>query len=65
MKSRRGAICALAVSAVVLALVPGCREEERDRPLVLEKGVYQGKPDQPLSEAQLHELRQRGLRQSF
>jgi hypothetical protein len=55
----------LAVSAVVLALVPGCREEERDRPLVLEKGVYQGEPDQPLSEAQLHELRQRGLRQSF
>jgi len=48
--------------AVGLAL-GGCRENEQNRPLMFEKGKYLGKPDQPLSEQQINELRHRAERQ--
>lgn len=46
-----------------LSLVASCREDEQDRVLFEEKGVYQGEPDQPLSEQQLDVLRQRASNQ--
>lgn len=46
-----------------LSLVASCREDEQDRVLFEEKGVYQGQPDQPLSEQQLDVLRQRASNQ--
>jgi hypothetical protein len=56
-------IC-LALVGVAL-VVQGCREDEQDRPLLYDKGSYQGRPDTPLSEQQLEGLRQRSTRQQF
>jgi hypothetical protein len=51
----------IAVFAIGLATgLAGCREEEQDRALHLEKGVYAGKPDTPLTEDQRRALEQRG-----
>lgn len=55
----------LALAGVLLAAVPGCREDEQNRVLGLEKGVYAGASDTELTEAQRRELRQRGERQRF
>lgn len=42
----------LAIGLCGLALLVGCRKEEQGRFRMYEPGVYQGKPDQGLSEAQ-------------
>ena len=52
---------AVCLTGVVLA---GCKSEEQGRVLRYKPGVYQGKPDQQLSEAQQRELRSRALMQS-
>lgn len=57
---RAGAIVVLA--AVALA---GCRESEQNRPLSYDKGHYQGKQDEALSEADVRQLQQRGNAQKF
>ena len=41
----------------------GCRKEEQNRSLHFEKGVYQGNPDQGLTDEQLAELRFRANKQ--
>lgn len=58
---------AVAVSGLlgVLLLVQGCREDEQDRVLVQEKGVYQGEQDDGLDFEQLEELRARTSIQKF
>lgn len=48
-----------------LLLTQGCREEEQDRILVHEKGVYQGQEDRPLDPERLQELRSRTSGQKF
>lgn len=54
------------VGATIVALALGaCRESEQDRPLMYQKGVYQGQEDQPLSDAQLDELRHRANQQKY
>jgi outer membrane murein-binding lipoprotein Lpp len=55
------------IGATVLAMtaIAGCREEEQNRPLTYKKGVYQGKTDQQLSDAQRDELRSRARNQAF
>ncbi len=40
-----------------------CREEEQDRFIMYEPGVYKGKKDTPISEAQATELRNRTAQQ--
>jgi len=45
--------------------VQGCREEERNRVLIHEPGVYQGQPDQAIEEEQLDQLRYRARQQKF
>lgn len=52
---------AIAVSAVLLA---GCRAEEQGRITEYKPGVYLGKKDTQLSQAQVRDLRLRGLYQS-
>ncbi len=54
--------------ALALALAAGlaaCREEEQDRPLHFEKGVYSGNPDTTLDDQQRRALEQRGQLQKF
>lgn len=55
---------AIAGCLVVVGLaLGGCRDSEQDRVLMFEKGKYLGKPDQPLSEEQIDELRHRAEQQ--
>jgi hypothetical protein len=56
------AACCLALAGLALA---GCREEECIRILAYNKGVYLGKPDQPLDQAQIEALRYRANDQKF
>jgi hypothetical protein len=58
-------LAVVAFSVVALSALAGCREDEQNRPLIVEKGVYQGAPDQELSEAERRALQQRGDRQRF
>jgi len=51
---------AVAISAVVLA---GCRAEEQGRITQYQPGVYLGKKDTELSQAQVRALRLRGAKQ--
>ena len=56
------AFCCLAAMIVALG---GCREDEKDRVLLYQKGTYLGKVDQKLDETQLNELRNRTKKQDF
>jgi hypothetical protein len=60
--TRVGLWCA--IIGIALA-VHSCREDEQDRPLVYEKGSYQGQPDQSLTDEQVERLRQRSAGQKF
>ena len=53
------------VGLVALAALAGCREDEQDRPLTYEKGVYKGKADDSLPDGTLDALRQRAQQQSY
>ncbi|WP_420403113.1 hypothetical protein [Nisaea sp.] len=55
----------LALAALVMVLLAGCRENEQDRVLLYKKGTYLGAEDQSLSDEALAEIRSRGRRQSF
>ncbi|WP_193184574.1 hypothetical protein [Nisaea sediminum] len=55
----------LALAALVMVLLAGCRESEQDRVLLYKKGTYLGAKDQSLSDETLTEIRDRGRRQSF
>ena len=57
-----GLWCAILGIALV---AQGCREDEQDRPLVYDKGSYQGQPDQALTDEQVEQLRQRSAGQKF
>jgi|Tabmets5t2r1_1033131.scaffolds.fasta_scaffold233329_1 hypothetical protein len=54
----------LAIAAIGL-VAQGCREDEQNRPLLYDKGTYQGQPDPALSEQQVDALRQRAAEQKF
>ncbi|MGH6943771.1 MAG: hypothetical protein ACREH6_06075 [Geminicoccaceae bacterium] len=54
----------MAALGALLAL-QGCREDQPNQPLTYQPGVYQGQPDQPLSEQQVEALRQRAARQQM
>ena len=55
-----------AAALVCLAVAAqGCREDEQDRPLVYDKGTYQGQADQELGQDQVDALRQRATRQQM
>jgi hypothetical protein len=54
----------LAIAGIALG-AQGCREDEQNRPLTYDKGVYQGQPDQALDDQQVEALRQRTAGQKF
>jgi hypothetical protein len=58
----RPVLRALALAVLVLAL-QACREDEQDRPLVYDKGTYQGQVDEKLEQDQVEALRQRAAGQ--
>jgi len=65
VKSEPAAWGMMIVAVTLLAFVPGCREDEQNRPLHLEKGVYQGADDAPLAEDERRSLQERAGRQRF
>jgi hypothetical protein len=52
------------MTGIVLAM-QGCRDDEQDRPLTEDKGVYRGQPERTLGEQQVEMLRQRTSGQRF
>lgn len=54
----------LAMICIAVA-VQGCREDEQNRALAYDKGVYRGQPDQALDDQQVEALRQRAAGQQF
>ena len=54
----------LAIAGIAL-LAQGCREDEQNRPLIYDKGTYQGQPDEALRDQQVEALRQRSAGQRF
>ncbi len=54
---------ALVGLALIAGLTTGCREEEQDRVLLLEPGVYKGQEDNALSEENMEQLRSRAQNQ--
>ncbi len=53
------------VGLLAVAALAGCREQEQGRPLMYEKGVYQGQQDDALTDDTLETLRLRAQRQSY
>jgi len=56
-------LLALALAGAAAMALSGCDENEQDRVLYHEKGVYQGQSDQPLNPEVVDELRSRAKRQ--
>ena len=46
-------------------LLAGCQEDAAPRPIHIDKGVYQGTPDTPRSDAEVRALQQRTATQRF
>jgi len=46
-------------------LLPACREDEQDRPLLYDKGSYSGAPQPPLDAQQVERLRLRAQNQQY
>ena len=49
----------------VALLLPACREDEQNRPLMYDKGSYSGPIDPPLGAQQVEQLRQRAQNQKY
>ena len=54
----------LAILGIAL-VTQGCREDEQDRPLMYDKGAYQGQQDEALTDEAVDTLRERSTRQKF
>ncbi len=54
----------MGLAAAVALTLGACREDERDRRVMFEPGVYKGKPDTPLSAAAKRSLMTRIQRQN-
>lgn len=60
----RGRSLILIATMAIPVLVASCDESEQGRVLLYKKGTYLGKPDTPLTEQKVDELRQRAMRQA-
>lgn len=58
------ALSIMAIVGISLA-VTACRDEEQGRPMVKQKGVYEGPADEAISEDRLLDLRSRAAGQKF
>ena len=63
-KSVSRTLLCLALAGLMTSLA-ACREDEQGRPLIKEKGVYQGEVDQTLSSERIDDLRSRAAGQKF
>jgi len=63
MRSRTTALALMTLFTAGL-LLAACDEQEQGRAVHFEKGPYIGKPDTPLSEEKLNDLRQRATNQA-
>lgn len=61
LNARFATIACLTASVLFLG---ACREEEQDRFIMFEPGVYKGKPDDTLSTAESEEMRNRTVLQA-
>ena len=64
MSGRMQTLLATAAVGLSLGLV-GCRDDEQARPMVKQKGVYEGVADETLPEDRLEDLRSRAAGQKF
>ncbi len=64
MSGTKRALLALTVVGLV-AGISGCREEEQGRPMVKQKGVYEGQVDEALGDDKRSDLRSRTAGQRF
>jgi hypothetical protein len=55
----------LAATLVIALAVQGCRKDEQNRPLLPQKGSYQGRTEPPLSDQQVEQLRSRAENQKY
>jgi hypothetical protein len=55
----------LVVALLAVLAVQGCRKDEQNRPLLPNKGSYQGQTEPPLSEQQVEQLRSRAEDQKY
>lgn len=60
---RLGRFLTLSFLSLMAVALGACREQEKNRPLMHEKGSYQGQIDQPLNDETLRALQQRGSHQ--
>ena len=66
VKRRRAARRAgVLVGLIAAAALAGCRAEEQGRQTDIEKGVYQGAADDPISDETKEALRLRAQKQNF
>ncbi|MGI9417678.1 MAG: hypothetical protein ACR2RA_07560 [Geminicoccaceae bacterium] len=65
MKSGAKSALLLTVAIGVAAGVAGCRDDEQQRPMVKQKGVYEGPADEALAEDRLSDLKSRAAGQKF
>jgi len=65
VRSRARSLLGLTTAIVVMLAVQGCREDEQGRPLLYQKGTYQGQTEPPLSEQKVEQLRSRADNQKF
>jgi hypothetical protein len=62
---RARSILGLAAALLVLLAVQGCRDDEQDRPLLYQKGSYQGPSEPPLDPQKVEQLRARAENQKY
>ncbi len=63
--NRKIAVTLGGLLAATLLLVSACKEEEQDRVLWHEEGVYLGAPEPAISDDALQDLRHRAARQRY
>ena len=64
MSGARRALLLTAMIGIAAGAV-GCREDEQGRPMVKQKGVYEGPADEPLDQERVQDLRSRAAGQKF
>ena len=64
MSGAKRALLVTAVFGLSLGLA-GCRDDEQGRPMVKQKGVYEGQEDEAIGERALQDLRSRAAGQKF
>ena len=65
IKDLWGRVLSLVAIASLAIVMTACREDEQNRPMTKQKGVYEGPVDEKLDETDLEDLRTRASGQKF